>query len=326
VDLRNLESIGRWRARIAPLAERPVPAFVLAVADRDRQAAGTLIGAAIAFRMFLFFIPLVLFLVGAAGFAAEVVDVDQVSDATGITGELAEQIRSAFEQSATTRWVAVLAGLVGMATTGRSLSRVMCAASSLAWQIPVVLKVSVRVIGAVVGLVSGLALSATIVNRIRIELGIPAASVSFLAVFVLYLVVWTLLFWLLPRSTPDPGALLPGAVIMAVAQSGMQLVAQLYLPGQIGRASALYGAIGTAIVTLGWFFILGRSVVIAMAVNATVHERHGSISDIVFSLPVIRLIPPRSAFVRRVFGLDTSGSTGTTADETPDETVGGRTA
>jgi membrane protein len=265
-----------------------------------------MIGAAIAFRMFLFFIPLVLFVVGVAGFVAGLIDADQINETTGLTGQLAEQIRSAFDQSATTRWFATLTGLVGMATTGRSLSRVMCAASSLAWQIPVVLKASVRVIGAVVGLVSGLALSATIVNRIRIELGLPAASVSFLAVFIVYLVVWTLLFWLLPRSTPDPGTLLPGAAIMAVVQSAMQLVAQLYLPGQIGRASALYGAIGTAIVTLGWFFFLGRSVVLAMAVNATVHERYGSISDVVFGLPVIRLLPPRSATVRRIFGLDTA--------------------
>jgi uncharacterized BrkB/YihY/UPF0761 family membrane protein len=304
VDLRNKVPIDRWRARLEPLTERPLPSFALAVAERDKQAAGTMIGAAIAFRMFLFFIPLVLFVVGIAGFVAELIDADQINDTTGITGELAEQIRSAFEQSATTRWFATLTGLVGMATTGRSLSRVMCAASSLAWQIPVVLKASVRVIGAVVGLVSGLALSAAIVNRIRIELGLPAASVSFLAVFVVYLVVWTLLFWLLPRSSPDPGTLLPGAAIMAVVQSAMQLVAQLYLPSQIGRASALYGAIGTAIVTLGWFFFLGRSVVIAMAVNATVHERYGSISDVVFALPVIRLIPPRSATIRRIFGLE----------------------
>jgi membrane protein len=306
VDLRNKVPIDRWRARLEPLTERPLPSFVLAVAERDKAAAGTMIGAAIAFRMFLFFIPLVLFVVGVAGFVAGLIDADQINETTGLTGQLAEQIRSAFDQSATTRWFATLTGLVGMATTGRSLSRVMCAASSLAWQIPVVLKASVRVIGAVVGLVSGLALSATIVNRIRIELGLPAASVSFLAVFIVYLVVWTLLFWLLPRSTPDPGTLLPGAAIMAVVQSAMQLVAQLYLPGQIGRASALYGAIGTAIVTLGWFFFLGRSVVLAMAVNATVHERYGSISDVVFGLPVIRLLPPRSATVRRIFGLDTA--------------------
>lgn len=304
MDLRNKVPIDRWRARLEPLTERPVPSFVLAVAQRDKQAAGTMIGAAIAFRMFLFFIPFVLFVVGIAGFVAEIIDVDQVTEASGVTGELAEQMRAAFEQSATTRWFATFTGLVGMATTGRSLSRVMCAASSLAWQMPVVSKASLRVIGAIVGLVSGLALSATIVNRIRIELGLPAASVSLLAVFVLYLVVWTLLFWMLPRSTPDPGTLLPGAAMMAVVQSGMQLVAQLYLPGQIGRASALYGTIGTAIVTLGWFFFLGRSVVIAMAVSATVHERYGSISEVVFSLPVLRLIPPRSARVRRFFGLE----------------------
>jgi membrane protein len=304
VDLRNLAPISRWRSRLEPWADHPVAAFVLAVVDRDKQAAGTLIGAAIAFRMFLFFIPLLLFVVGVTGFVAELMHVDRVTDAAGVTGELADQIRAAFEQSVTARWVATLTGLFGMATTGRSLSRVMCAASSLAWRIPVVLKASVKVVGAVVGLVAGLALCASIVNRVRIELGLPAAGLSFLAVFVVYLAAWTVLFSLLPRSSPDPGILLPGAAIVAVVQSGMQLVSQLYLPGQIGRASALYGGVGTAIVTLGWFFFLGRTVVIAMAVNATVHERYGSISDVVFALPVIRLIPPRSAAVRRIFGLD----------------------
>jgi membrane protein len=316
VDLRNLAPISRWRTRLEPLAQRPLVAFVLAVVDRDKQAAGTLIGAAIAFRMFLFFIPLLLFVVGITGFVAELMDVERVTDTTGVTGELADQIRAAFEQSASTRWVATLTGLVGMATTGRSLSRVMSAASSLAWQIPVVLKASVRIVGAVVGLVAGLALSAAIVNRVRLELGLPAASLSFLAVFVVYLVVWAFMFWLLPRSSPDPGILLPGAAIMAVVQSCMQLVSQLYLPVQIGRASALYGGVGTAIVTLGWFFFLGRSVVIAMAVNATVHERYGSISDVVFALPIVRLLPPRSATIRRVFGLDTIDTTPEPGDAT----------
>jgi uncharacterized BrkB/YihY/UPF0761 family membrane protein len=84
----------------------------------------------------------------------------------------------------------------------------------------------------------------------------------------------------------------------------MQAVSQFYLPGQIGRASELYGAVGATIVTLGWFFILGRVIVIALALNAVVHERLGSISQFVFSLPVLRILPRRSAWIRRFFGLD----------------------
>ena len=50
-------------------------------------------------------------------------DVDP--DDVGITGGLAGQINSALTQPNSTRWIAVLVGFVGMATTGRSLSKGM---------------------------------------------------------------------------------------------------------------------------------------------------------------------------------------------------------
>ena len=65
---------------------------------------------------------------------------------------------------------------------------------------------------------------------------------------------------LLPRATTDPSALLPGARLVGLTLVGMQAVSQLYLPDRLSRASELYGAIGTTIVTLGWFFFpAGRS-------------------------------------------------------------------
>ena len=68
----------------------------------------------------------------------------------------------------------------------------------------------------------------------------------------------------------------------------MQAVSQFYLPSHLGRATQLYGAIGTTIVTLGWFFILGRAFVIAMELDAVLHDRFGSISTYVVALPVVR--------------------------------------
>lgn len=55
--------------------------------------------------------------------------------------------------------------------------------------------------------------------------------------------------------------------------------------------------------TLGWFFVLGRSMVLSMSLNAVVHERFGSISRSVFSLPVARLLPGKSKWIRRFFDL-----------------------
>jgi len=84
------------------------------------------------------------------------------------------------------------------------------------------------------------------------------------------------------------------------------VASQLYLPGRIGRASDLYGAVGTTIVTLGWFFIAGRAMVLAMCLDAVIHERYGTISRLVFALPILRVLARRSARVRRLFGLDES--------------------
>ena len=130
------------------------------------------------------------------------------------------------------------------------------------------------------------------------------ASISFLAAFALYVVAWMILHAMLPRATNDPGALLPGAVLMGATLAAMQAISQLYLPSRFGRASALYGAIGTTVVTLGWFFFIGRAFVAALALDAVIHERFGSISRFVFALPLLRLIPRHSRLVRRIFDLE----------------------
>ena len=254
--------------------------------------------------MFLF-VPLLLFVVGLAGFVATWVDADSVNDGASITGTLAAQIDTALSQSSGTRWVAVLLGLVGMATTGRTLSKVLVAASCLAWRLPMSSKASVRVIGAIVGLIAGIGLIAAIINRIRSGSG-SAWRVCRSSAFVLYGVAWIVLSMLLPRASTDPGpASWSGA--RRHHAGGHAGGDQLYLPNRLSRASELYGTIGATIVTLGWFFILGRAMVLAMVLNGVIHERFGSISQFVFSMPVVRMLPRKSAWIRRLFDLEDGG-------------------
>ena len=62
---------------------------------------------------------------------------------------------------------------------------------------------------------------------------------------------------------------------MALTITVMHAISEFYLPDRLDRASQLYGAIGTTIVTLGWFFTLGRAIVLAMELNAAIYERYG---------------------------------------------------
>jgi uncharacterized BrkB/YihY/UPF0761 family membrane protein len=304
---RSRDRVAAEQARLNDLIERyhnrPLVDVALRLYQRDREAAGTIVGSAVAMRLFLFFVPLALFIVGVLGFLSRWIEPADVNDAAGLTGTIAAQINDAMSAPATTRWIATLAGLFGMAWAGRVLSKVLVSASCLAWQIPITTKASLRVIGAVTGLIAGIAVVASVTNHIRRDHGLGAASLSFLAVFALYGIAWMALSLVLPKATRDPGALLPGAVVIGLVLAAMQAVSQLYLPGALGRASELYGTLATTIVTLGWFFILGRAIVFALVLDAVIVERFGSISRFVFGLPLVRALPRKSQWIRTFFDL-----------------------
>jgi hypothetical protein len=201
------------------------------------------------------------------------------------------------------------AGLVGIATTGRSLTRALVLSSALSWELGGRHKIPIRAMGVVVGIVVGIALMATIMNRIRGATGVAVSTVSFVAVAAVYVVLWSLLYLSLPRATRDPGAAIPGAAVVAVVLAGLQAVSQLYLPRQVESASSLYGSIGVAIASLGWFFFIGRAMAFSFAVNAVVYERVGSVSRFVFGVPGLRAIPARSPALARYFDLDPGART-----------------
>ena len=294
----------RFSALLAKHEHQPMIDLALRTFRRDREVAGTVVGSAIAFRLFLFFVPLLLFIVGMAGFVSGWRDADDVNDDVGISGGLADQMQTALDQPDSTAWFAIGLGLVGIATTGRTLSKVMVASSTLAWRLPTSTRASLKVIGGFVGLIAGIGLLAVLVSRVRSEYGVAVTGLSFLVVFVGYVLGWLAVSMLLPRATSDPAVLLPGALLVGATITGLQLVSQVYLPNRIGRASELYGAVGTTIVTLGWFFILGRVMVVAMCLDATVHERFGTIARLVFSLPLLRTLARKSAWIRRFFKLE----------------------
>lgn len=309
-----------WQQRGLALLERHRQRLLVDLGvrmyERDRDSAGSVVGSAIAFRLFLFFVPLLLLLVGVVGFLSALIDPGDISEA-GISGRLATQIESALTQADSSRWVALAVGLIGLATTGRTLSKVLIQANCLAWRLPIQKKAPVRVIVAMVGLMFTVGVVTMVINRIRVDLGVGVASVSFLAACAVYIGAWGVLMVLLPRSTTDPGAVVPGAVLVGVTLTALQLVSQLYLPGRFDRASELYGAIGTTVVVLGWFFVLGRTVMVAFELNAVVYARLGSISQLIFALPLLRAVPRRWPRVAVFFQL-APDDPATADDDAPD--------
>lgn len=294
----------RVATRLRVYEDVPVVGLGVGLFRRDVEAGGSLAGSAVAFRLFTFFVPLVLFVVGLAGLLGRYSDPDDVTDDMGVTSALAAQMQTALEQRGGTSVLLLLVGLLGILVSGRALGVVMIAASCAAWRVPIDGKVPWRIVGSIVGLVSGMGLMAILINKVRVELGLPAAGLSLGGALVVYAAAWMVITWMLPRGTDDPGALLPGALFMAGVIACLHAVGQWYLPGRFERASQLFGAIGVTVVTLGWFFLIGRAAVISMELNSVVYERRGSLSQLVFGLPVLRLVARRSGRLRRFFALD----------------------
>src|SRR3984957_14012007 len=76
----------RWLARYEGI---PVVDVVVGTFRRDRRAAGSVMSSALAFRLFLFFLPLLLLTIGVAGFASDVADARSANRAAGFSGGLA---------------------------------------------------------------------------------------------------------------------------------------------------------------------------------------------------------------------------------------------
>jgi uncharacterized BrkB/YihY/UPF0761 family membrane protein len=160
------------------------------------------------------------------------------------------------------------------------------------------------VLGSIAGFVFVIGLIVVLENRLRLALGYGVAGVSFIPSVLFYTAAWLGVLYFLPRSTEDPGALLPGSVVVGLTIAAMQSVSQFYLPGHLARAGKLYGSIGTTVVVLTWFFVLGRVIAFAMVLNPVIYEQYGSLSRVVFSLPILRGVARRSAFLQRFFDLD----------------------
>jgi uncharacterized BrkB/YihY/UPF0761 family membrane protein len=294
----------RWTRRLARYHDLPVVDVLIATYYRDRESAGAVVGSAVAFRVFQFFVPFLLFIVGVAALISGFVSAGDVDRVVGVSGDLAHQVQAAFAHRSQDRWLVTLIGLFGMAVAGRSLSRVLFTASAVAWRMPAGNRAPLRVVGSIAGLVFGVGFVVVLINRARIELGYGVAGLSFGPALAVYVLAWLGISTLLPRATEDPGVLLPGSALVGLTITAMQSLSQFYLPSQLTRAGELYGAIGTTVVTLGWFFFLGRAISFALVLNPVIYEKYGSVSTLVFSLPVLRALARRSARLRRFFALD----------------------
>ncbi|HEX3908384.1 MAG TPA: YhjD/YihY/BrkB family envelope integrity protein [Mycobacteriales bacterium] len=280
--------VARWRERAERassnylrLAERR-PFFGLPLVYLARYTArqGVLLASALAFRLFLWVMPLALLIAGVlAGLSdSHVHALSSAGKSAGVTGAASQQIVAALQSGHKSWWVAVLVGGVSWLWTTRTLIRNLTFVNAHVWAAPVrrprqkaVLTTTLEFAGLWV-LAFGADAGIHKFDKV-VPLGPVIAFVLESAVFG---AAWLVICLRLPDSRTSWTDLLPGCALFGVGFAVLNLVSRVYLPYRISHASEMYGTLGVAATILAWLLIIGQVIVSAGLVNSIWAEHRRS--------------------------------------------------
>lgn len=242
--------------------------------ERDRARAGGLLAGGLAYRVFLWVIPFLLFLISALGMATELAGSDpaDVAHDVGMAAALSSTIAQSVADSEQGRWWFLVLGASVTIWAGRGMYRGFRLVSELAWgeRAPQIsaFKASLIVSGFAIAIIA----LQSLLPWLSDVLGLPGLlHFLFGLALAVGIVSWGLL--LLPHGAAPWTAVIPGAILLAVGLRLLSLAASTYFAYRLDSAQDLYGSIGIAIVMMLYLFLLARLFVGAQFLNATLHRR-----------------------------------------------------
>ncbi len=281
--------VGRLRARALDAVQRattwgplePYAEIGWRAFRRDSAIGGSVLGAALAYRIFIWLLPfalvLVLGLALLAGHSGE--DISEVVRNAGLTGFIASSVADATES--TSGWAlatALVAALAVLLYQTSALLRTVRAVTALAWGLPVARVPSPARSGLLflVWLVGFVAIAGS-AAPVRRAVDFPLDGLIDLVLYgAVVPALWLLLSWfLLPHRTTHWRELVPGAFAVGLGVGVIGLVNTLILFPWLSEREETYGVLGVAAGLLFGFFLIGRALELAAALNATLHEDRG---------------------------------------------------
>lgn len=247
---------------------------VFEMVDRDGEVGGGIIAGALAYRLFIWLLPLTLVAVAGLGIAADASSESPGSAARslGLSGLVSASVADAAEGSG--RWYALLIGVPVLVYTTRGVLRVLIGAHRLVWT-------DIRASAPRATLVETLRLLAlllcfpvitTTANAARAWSTGPGVLVSVVAI-VPFAGVWLLITMRLPHRGADWKALIPGALFFALGAELLQaVIAYAIAPYSIAKQGT-YGVLGAAAALLFALYLVSRLVVASAVLGATLWER-----------------------------------------------------
>lgn len=245
--------------------------------ERDRRVVGSVLAGAIAFRLFVYLLPLFLSVVTVlgivVGFSQDVSD--DVGENLGMSRAVVDSVATASQESNRSLWILVPLTLWAIFTAGLGAAKVLFAIHRLAWERPVDERMPKRWMAPLVTFGLALVGGGTVAGTQALRQRSDGLGLGFVVLQLAVLIgCWLVASMLLPH---DPAAgwwdLLPGALLVGGGFWLLHLVSAYFLAHRIANASELYGSLGVAAALLAWLYILGRLMVGSAMLNATLWER-----------------------------------------------------
>ena len=244
-----------------------------AAIERDNHVGGFLLAGAIAFRLFVFVLPIYLLALVVAGaiFAFDPDQTTDVANSAGMSNYLATTIDDASQTSYKSLWLLVPVTLYALVSTGRAVDKAIAATHARAWGIALPKRKPHYVVFGTVGFALTVLTATRLMSIIRHGALVP---VSMALGGAIYFGLWLLASLALPRRDGvSVWSLLPGAILVGAGTQALYLFNVLYLNRKIETASAAYGALGVAASALLGLYLVGRLIVAAPVLNATLWQR-----------------------------------------------------
>jgi len=254
---------------------RPV-AIARDVLALDRAVAGSELAGALAYRLFLWFLPFVLVLVAGLGVYADASDQAprEVADRLGLAGLVVHSVAVAATSSA--RWYALLIGVPILLYLTRSLLRSVVVVHRLAWGLEPRRGhlTFANVLLFLLAVVASLAVAAFVSASVGVSpwfwvVDAPLAMIVRGA-------IWLGLSRRLPGRDRRMSTLLPGAVVVGVGFLAVNVFTQLLIVWLGNTREDTYGALGLAATILFSLWLTSRVIVVSAVADAALWSRRGA--------------------------------------------------
>jgi uncharacterized BrkB/YihY/UPF0761 family membrane protein len=248
---------------------------VFEMVERDSEVGGGIIAGALAYRLFIWLLPLALIAVAGLGFAADArsESPEQAAESLGLKGLISSSVANA--ANSPNRWYALLVGVPVLVWATRSMLRVLIGAHRLVWtdERAAAPKPNLVPTLRLLALLFCIGAVSTVASAIR-AWSTPPGVLATLVALVPYAALWVLVTLRLPRRGAPWTALVPGAALFALGVEVLHaVVAYVITPWALAKQGT-YGALGVAGALLFGLFLVSRLMVAAAVLNATLWERH----------------------------------------------------